>query len=60
MVDEGGKQQFQILCASRGFHVYRTLWSPKLGQTLEVRQDIGNVHNPFSISLRAKIPGKID
>ena len=28
---ESGKQQFEIACASRGFHVYRELWKPKLG-----------------------------
>ena len=27
---ESGKQQFEIACASRGFHVYRELWKPKI------------------------------
>ena len=30
MACEGGKQQFEILCASCGFHVYNELWKPKL------------------------------
>ena len=56
---ENGKQQFQIACASRGFHVYRELWKPKLGQKLNVDQEIGNLHDPFAISLGAKIAGKL-
>ena len=56
---ESGKQQFEITCASRGFHVYRELWKPKLGQNLQVKQEIGNLHDPFAISLGAKIPGKL-
>ena len=56
---ESGKQQFEITCASRGFHVYRELWKPKFGQNLQVKQEIGNLHNPFAIFLGAKIPGKL-
>ena len=59
MSEEAGKQQFEINCASRGFHVYRNLWSPKFGKILQVKQDLGNVHDPFAISLEAKIPGKL-
>ena len=51
MSEEAGKQQFEINCASRGFHVYRNLWSPKFGQILQVKQELGNVHDPFEISL---------
>lgn len=54
-----GKQQFEIACASRGFHAYRELWKPKLGQKLQIDQEVGNIHDPFAISLGAKIPGKL-
>jgi len=56
---ESGKQQFEIDCASRGFHVYRELWRPKLGQNLEVKQEVANLHDPFAVSLGAKIPGNL-
>ena len=57
--EKGGKQQFEVACATRGFHVYRELWKSKLGQTLQVRQKIGNLHNAFVISLVAKIPAML-
>ena len=56
---ERGKQKFEMACASRGFHVYRELWKPKLGQKLQIDQEISNIHDPFAISLRAKIVGKL-
>ena len=53
------KDEFQINCASRGFHVCRNIWSPKTGQNLVVRQEVGNYHDPFPMSVRANIPGKL-
>ena len=54
-----GKQRFEIPCASRGFHAYRDIWRPKLGEKLEVDQEINNVHDPYAISLQTKIKGKL-
>ena len=48
-----------MLYRIRGFHVYRNLWKPKLKQILQVEQELANVHDPFAISLGAKIPGKL-
>ena len=49
MTCDNGKIQFQINCASREFHVYRNIWSPKIGQNLVVRQEVGNDHDPFAM-----------
>ena len=54
-----GRQRFEIPCASRGFHVYREVWTLRLGQSLKVEQEVNNVHDPFAISLGTKIPGKL-
>ena len=48
-----GVKKFEIHCASRGFHVYREVWRPVLGEFLEMEQDYGNVHDPFSIAIKA-------
>ena len=58
-MSESGKQKFEIACASRGFHVYREIWNPKTGQKLQVNQEINNIHDPFAISLGAKLNGKL-
>ena len=59
MTSDNGKMQFQINCASRGFHVYRNIWSPKIGQNLVVRQEVGNDRDPFAMSVGANIPEKL-
>ena len=53
------KMQFQNNCASRGVHVCRNIWSPKIGQNLVVRQEVGNEGNPFAMSVRDNIPEKL-
>ena len=53
-----GMQQFEINCASRGFHIYRDMWRPVRGEILEVEQDYGNVHDPFALSLNAASRGR--
>lgn len=49
-----------IDCASRGFHEYRKIWLPKLGQRLTVKRDKANLFDPYSIGLYCQIKGKID
>ena len=47
-------ERFGIKCASRGFHVYRDIWKPKLSQLLEVFHEQGNVHDPFAMVFKVK------
>ena len=49
-----GMQQFELECASRGYHVYRDVWRPVRGEILEIENDYGNVHDPFALSLNAQ------
>jgi hypothetical protein len=52
--------QFEMQCASRGFHEYRSIWNPRRGQQLQVQADIGSVHDPFSMELCAPLPNAIE
>ena len=45
-----GLKQFAFDCASHGFHVYRDVWSPRIGQQLDIEQDNANVHDPFAMA----------
>ena len=47
-------ERLEIKCASRGFHVYRDIWKPKLSHLLEVFHEQGNVHDPFAMVFRVK------
>ena len=54
-----GFRQFEIDCASRGFHVYREIWNPRIGDKLEIEQDYGNVEDSFAIAIKAKPRSRI-
>ena len=53
---------FEMDCASRGFHVYRRDWSPKLGQKLATFDEQSNVYDPYAmaltITMKSTITGK--
>ena len=46
-------------CASRGYHVYREIWKPALGEHLQIGQKLGNVHDPFAIAIKVKSRGTL-
>ena len=54
-----GLKQFAFDCASHGFHVYRDVWSPRIGQQLDIEQDNANVHDPFAMAHYSKCDGKL-
>ena len=35
----------------RGHHVYKSTWTPRLGETFQVRQDAGNSHDRRTVAL---------
>ena len=59
-MDEG--KNVTIDCASRGFHVYRTVWKPKLTDKLMVLFEKTNVSHPYGCGIflksREKMSGK--
>ena len=52
-------RQVQFDCASRGFHEYRQIWNPRIGQKLNIEQDYGDIHDPFSMAIKAVLRGRI-
>ena len=42
-------QRFTIDSCIRGYHVYKDIWNPVLGEVLTCRADIGNVHDPYAV-----------
>lgn len=54
-----GLKQFAFDCASRGYHVYRDVWNPRIGQKLHIEQDNANVHDPFAMAIKATQRGKL-
>ena len=44
-------ERFSIDSAVRGFHVYKDLWNPEIGEVLLCEQEFGNLHDPYAVSV---------
>ena len=44
--------EFSFTTAVKGFHVYRRVWLPHLGQRLSVESECGNAEDRFAITVR--------
>ena len=44
--------EFIINSAIRGFHVYKSLWTPEIGEELSTVQETSNMHDRFAVTIR--------
>ena len=35
----------------RGHHIYKDIWTPVLGQVLDICQEHGNIHDQYAVSV---------
>ena len=43
--------EFSFAAAVRGYHVYRRVWLPHVGQRLEAGRELGNAEDRFAIAV---------
>ena len=53
------KIRFVFLCGSRGYHEYRTIWTPTLHEVLGAKQEPGNAYDRFAIACTKKLPSRL-
>ena len=41
-----------LTTAVRGFHVYKDVWEPSIGEVLSCERDIGNNHSTFAVAIK--------
>ena len=51
--------RFSFLCGLRGYHEYRSLWTPSLHEVLQAIHEPGNRYDPYAIACVKKLPGRI-
>ena len=44
--------EFIIDSAIRGFHIYKSLWTPEIGEELSTVWETSNTHNRFAVAIR--------
>ena len=43
---------FSLTTALRGFHVYKNVWEPTIGEVLSCERDIRNSHDTFAVAIK--------
>lgn len=44
--------RFQISSMVRGYHKYQHIWEAVVGETLPCNREVGNIHNPYAVSIK--------
>ena len=42
---------FEVRSSIRGYHIYKTVWTPYIGETLPCCQENTNGHDPFAVKV---------
>ena len=48
-----------FLCGLRGYHVYQTVWTPRLNEVLSTEHKRNNLYDRHAIAAKKKLPGRI-
>ena len=43
---------FTVDSAIRGHHIYKTIWTPQLDETLSCETEPGNIHDPYAVAVK--------
>lgn len=55
----GGSLRFSFLCGLRGYHEYRAIWTPTIGEELVAKHESHNVQDRYAIAALKLLPGTI-
>ena len=55
MSQEVADMHFEMRCASLGFHVYRSIWRPRIEENLRMKPEYANVYDPLAIAITASL-----
>ena len=51
LAEAGKNAEFSFAAAVRGYHVYRRVWLPHLGQRIKAGSELGNAEDRFAIAV---------
>ena len=49
---------YSFLCGIRGFHVYKEVWKPILGERLNLSHERKNLYHRYAIAAYKRLPGR--
>lgn len=59
MASVSGTVQYSFPCGLRGFHVYKEIWKPKVGDVLTCIHERNNQHDRYAIAATKLLPGRL-
>lgn len=59
MASVSGTLQYSFPCGLRGFHVYKEIWKPKVGDVLSCIHERNNQHDRYAIAATKLLPGQL-
>lgn len=48
---EAGDFSYTFESVIRGHHVYKAVWTPRIGETLSLAKEDGNVEDPYAVAV---------
>ena len=51
MADGSEEERFYLDSVARGFHVYKAVWNPVVGEELLCEREFGNIHDSYAVSI---------
>ena len=51
MAEEHVEERFSMNSIVQGFHVYKDIWNPEIGEVLICKQEFWNLHDPYTVSI---------
>ena len=55
MSQEVADMHFEMRCASLGFHVYMSIWRPRIEENFRMKPEYANVYDPLAIAITASL-----
>ena len=55
MSQEVADMHFEMRCASLRFHVYKSIWRPKIEENLRMKPEYANFYDPLAIAITASL-----
>ena len=52
VVSKIAQRMFEVESCIRGFHVYGTVWKPRIGEILSCSREGGNREDPFAVAVQ--------
>ena len=59
LMADGGSLRYSFLCGLGGYHEYRSVWTPTIGEVLVAQHESHMAYDRYAIAILKLLPGTI-